>query len=275
MSKKAGHVSESWLIPYADILTLLLALFIVLYASSTLDQAKFQAVMEGFFEAFGGSIPAIESGSEGTGGSFTFPEAPPPDVTSPGEERNPLNDLYASLLTYIDKNGLGDNISVGRLGDQVLITLRSDIWFASGSAEVTPTMRAEAKVLASMLTDTQNPENPFDIVVTGHTDNVPIHTARYPSNWELSMDRAVQFLVVLLSESNLDPTHFSARGYGEYQPIDTNDTPEGRQRNRRVELSVSQPVNNGANTPVDNTQADNTPANNTQVDNTQVDINAQ
>ncbi|MDR1510119.1 MAG: OmpA family protein [Synergistaceae bacterium] len=120
-----------------------------------------------------------------------------------------------------------------------MITLKSDIWFQSGSAAITSDMVNQAGALSALLMDNQDAEHPLEIIVTGHTDNVPIHTSRYPSNWYLSMERAFNFLAVLLENTELDPGLFSARGYGEYQPVADNGTPEGRQMNRRVELAVS------------------------------------
>ena len=101
-------------------------------------------------------------------------------------------------------------------------------------------MEDKAHRLAELLYDNENPEHPFEVIVAGHTDNVPINTPQYPSNWYLSVQRAVNFLVEMLNGSELDPTHFSSRGYGEYMPVASNDTEEGRQQNRRVELLVSE-----------------------------------
>jgi chemotaxis protein MotB len=119
------------------------------------------------------------------------------------------------------------------------LTLANDIWFDSGRAEITPVMRETATEIAHLLAQTFNKEKPFEIVVAGHTDNVPINTVRYPSNWHLSKDRAVNFLEVLISESKLDPYYFYARACGQERPIASNDTVEGRQRNRRVEVMIS------------------------------------
>jgi len=249
MSKKhEEHVDESWLIPYADILTLLLALFIVLFAASNIDQAKFDAIMEAFYSSFSGVLPEREPGTGKDEPGASLPPllasqspSPTPGPEKPGKPEA-LEKLYGSLISYIEMNDLGDTISVDYKGENVLVILISDVWFVSGSAEVTREMREESVVLANLIKDNQNPDDPFDVIVTGHTDNLPIKTQKYPSNWYLSMDRAVNFMVALIADGDLDPTHFSARGYGEFKPVATNDTEEGRQKNRRVELLVSMSI---------------------------------
>jgi chemotaxis protein MotB len=243
------HADESWLIPYSDLMTLLLALFIVLFASSTVQEEKYNAVMKSLSSAFGVS--------EGSSVIKMFPEGsliptvhiPLPQRPRPAEEKkdgggvfeHQMDNLYTSLKRYVKDNALEEIIGLEFKGETVLITLKSDIWFQSGSAAVTRNMVNQARTLSALLRDSQDAKHPLEIIVTGHTDNVPIRTSRYPSNWYLSMERAFNFLVVLLENTELNPGLFSARGYGEYQPIAGNGTPEGRQLNRRVELLVSRP----------------------------------
>ena len=139
------------------------------------------------------------------------------------------------------ENNLQKTIAVEFQGENVLVTLKNDVWFDSGSADVSLAMHEQAGTLADLIQSNQTPEAPLEVIVAGHTDNVPSHSARYPSNWYLSLARAVNFLAVLLEDGDLNPTHFSTRGYGEYSPIAPNDTLEGRQLNRRVELLISRP----------------------------------
>lgn len=247
------HVDESWLVPYADILTLLLALFIVLFASSSLDKEKYNSVMDAIHQAFSGNS-AIESGAgagEGTGSGQQQADiedilAALPKLEDNGEAvgtedyTRQLDNLYRSVATYVDAMELEQTVSVEFKGEMVLVTLRNDIFFDSANAEITPEMDKQAKILANILQANQDAAHPFEVIVAGHTDNLPIESAKYPSNWYLSGYRALNFLGALLEGSNLDPVHFSARGYGEYDPVDTNDTPEGRQKNRRVELLITQ-----------------------------------
>ena len=299
MAKRKGHeeghgIDETWLIPYADLLTLLLALFVVLFAMSSISTQKLQMIAQAFNAEFnlvpggGGAgigmqgdsiIPLPPQGGIGSGdgeAESSTPAATPtptpepqptiagaegpdatdqaasaaspePSTTEPtsgptGEgdaaDRH-LDNLYEAVLNYVDENGLDDVLDVQYLGENVLLVLKSDMWFASGSADVTPEMVKQADMLAQLILENQDPDSPLDVTVTGHTDNVPIQSSRFPSNWHLSIHRAVNFMSVLLEHSELDPTNFSCRGYGEFKPIATNDTPEGRQMNRRVELLVS------------------------------------
>jgi chemotaxis protein MotB len=263
MAKRHGppheeHIDESWLIPYADLLTLLLALFIVLFASSSVNEQKYNSMAEALYTAFNGYFSDTLSmgiGGDGSGdmGNLTLPY---PDAGLPDESNDQsadaekaaaeaaaaqLGNLYESISQYVTENNLQDTIAVEFQGENVVVTLTNDIWFGSGSADVSPPMYNQGRILANMIQANQTAESPLEVIVAGHTDNVPSNSARYPSNWYLSLARAVNFLVVLLDDGNLDPTNFSTRGYGEYMPVDSNNTPEGRQKNRRVELLISRP----------------------------------
>ena len=115
-----------------------------------------------------------------------------------------------------------------------MIRIKDTALFPSGSAELLPESRRFAQVMAKMLAPLSQ-----RVVISGHTDNVPINTPKYPSNWELSTARAVNFMKYLLAQDeNLKPELFSAIGYGEYQPVADNNTPEGRAQNRRVEIMI-------------------------------------
>ncbi len=252
----SGHVDETWLIPYADLLTLLLALFIVLFAASVVDEAKMSEMATAFYTEYNGLLPDPMIGDPGIGGigagsdfipqqasggddpetiiDFFATQAPNRDKPGEGSmyddetlqaivEANEkivgelVSELQDSFTSYIELNGLDSEMSLEIKEDGLLITLTSDVWFASGSAEI------------------NEPQS--------HTDNVPMTNVwEYANNWELSVARAVNFMQELMYASTLQPDNFSARGFGEYEPIDTNETPEGRQRNRRVEVMISPDV---------------------------------
>ena len=252
------HADESWLVPYADILTLLLALFIVLFASSSVDEQKYNAFAEAFYTAFNGYFSDVLSqgvGGDGTGDmgdmKLPYPNAGKEDEEAKAQAEAEqdaaeaaalqLGNLFESLSEYVTENNLENTVAVQFEGESVLVVLKNDVWFESGSAELTPTMYAQAGTLADLIQANQTPEEPLEVVVAGHTDNVPSNSARYPSNWYLSLARAVNFLAILLEDGDLSPEHFSTRGYGELHPIATNDTPDGRKLNRRVELLISRP----------------------------------
>jgi chemotaxis protein MotB len=191
-------------------------------------------------------------GGEGEGSmgglKLPYPNAGKEDRESSNAERASaeaaamqLGNLFESLSEYVTENDLEDTIAVRFEGESVLVVLKNDVWFDSGSAEVTPDMYAQTGTLADLIRANQTPEEPLEVVVAGHTDNVPTNSARYPNNWYLSLARAANFLGVLLQGGDLSPENYSARGYGETRPIAGNDTPEGRRLNRRVELLISRP----------------------------------
>jgi len=239
--------TDGWMTTYADMVTLLMTFFVLMFAISNVDTQKasllFAALSrdgltaEQFIEiqdTFG--APSDDYYAD----RFPdFPVGPDEDAKLPSYGNEELDNLFMLLEKYIDENGLGERLSVQFNGEFLMLTLANDIWFESGRAEITAEMKESAVVIAKLLGQTFNTNKPFEIVVAGHTDNVPINTVRYPSNWHVSKDRAVNFLEVLIFESDIDPFYFQARACGEERPIASNDTAEGRQRNRRVEVMIS------------------------------------
>ncbi|WP_027407881.1 flagellar motor protein MotB [Anoxybacteroides tepidamans] len=233
------HIDETWLIPYADLLTLLLALFIVLFASSQIDQKKFQEIARSFSSALSGGAGVLD---------FPSPvEQNNPKTSIPNKERltkkqqeaaieqKELREIQAKINQYIEKQHLQGELKTTLTEEGLLITILNDILFDSGSADVRPQDKQIAKEISRLLV--MNP--PRSIIISGHTDNVPIHNSKFASNWELSVMRAVNFMKVLLENKQLDPRWFSAKGYGEFKPVASNATPEGRLKNRRVEILIT------------------------------------
>jgi len=237
--------TDGWMATYADMVTLLMTFFVLMFAISNVDNAK----AEMFFKAISKEGLSAEefikiqdkwddSKEDPDAGRFPTPGA------SNGDDDNPvgnpdLDRLFNLIDEYISQNGLGDRLSLQFNGEYLMLTLANDILFESGRAQITPELRESVAVVASLLAQTFNDEKPFEIVVAGHTDNRPINTVQYPSNWHLSKDRAVNFLELLIDDSGLDPFYFYARACGEERPIASNDTAEGRQKNRRVEVMIS------------------------------------
>lgn len=242
------HVDESWLLPYSDLLTLLVALFIVLFASSSIDMQKFQSISNAFnAELTGGTgmfdYPSpIPEGSRGSSDEQDKEDETQEEhyknkqnITGLGEkEQERLAEIQKNINAYVQENGLSDQLTTSLTYEGLSLTIRDNILFEIGSADVHPDNRIVAQELSKLL----EMDVPRSIVVTGHTDNIPIHNAEYGSNWELSVMRAINFMKVLLENPSLQPELFTAKGYGEFQPIATNETKEGRAKNRRVEVLI-------------------------------------
>ncbi|WP_053360850.1 flagellar motor protein MotB [Bacillus sp. FJAT-27251] len=244
--KHEEHVDESWLIPYADILTLLLALFIVLFAASEVDSKKFEAIAKSFNSAMEGGTgvldynspvePIDETGQipkQGEASTEQKPEHEESEMT-PEQDFKELGELQQSIEGYIEEKGLSPRLQTELTAQGLLVTITDEVLFRSGDGDVTNEARKLAVEMSHLLVS----DPPRQIVIEGHTDNQPIRTAKYPSNWELSSARAINFMKILIENPKLDPRKFSATGYGEYQPVDTNDTLEGRAKNRRVEVLI-------------------------------------
>jgi len=162
----------------------------------------------------------------------------------PSEGEIALQELANAIQNWIDGEGLGDEIGIEFNGDFLMLTLSSDIVFNPGRAVVLPEMKERAAVIAELLAANFKVADPFEIVIVGHTDNVPQHSAQYPSNWHLSAARALNFSEIIINESGIEPWHFTQGAFGEYRPIRPNDTPEGRQANRRVEVMITRARDN-------------------------------
>ena len=233
------HIDESWLIPYADILTLLLALFIVLFASSTVDKEKYQSIMESFkSELTGTKIESKESGlsvkpsdqktDKQTGKVPPAKEAAP----TPSKDEVELNQLKEQLTKYVKDNGLNAVITLQDTKRGVEISLKDVILFDLGKAELKSSSFKTLNVLVGLAKTVGNP-----ISIEGHTDNVPIKNAAYASNWELSSARAVSVLHYFESKK-IAKKRLQFVGYGENQPIYPNDTKAHKQANRRVNIVI-------------------------------------
>ncbi|TAJ55192.1 MAG: flagellar motor protein MotD [Nevskiaceae bacterium] len=271
MARKHKHEehlnAEAWAIPYGDLVTLLLALFVVMYAMSSVNEGKYRVLSESLNEAFHGTprvarpIQVGEQSSHGIGG------APAPSPSRPRREPggtgmpDNLHGLGAVLPSpgvplpvkeRVDEAGrrdalrriareveaaLGDLISkdvviVRHKENRLEIEIKTDILFASGVAAIAEPARPVLVKLGGILA-----QFPNRIRVEGHTDDMPIATAAFPSNWELSAARATSVVHVLIG-AGLLPARLSVAGYGEFQPAVANDSVEHRNRNRRVVLVV-------------------------------------
>ncbi|MDR3348117.1 MAG: OmpA family protein [Acidaminococcales bacterium] len=243
------HPDETWLVPYADLLTLLLALFIVLFATAKVDQGKFAAVGQALNVALGGGLGGalgglgIGTALGGGGGGQTIlsggagltagPGSAPTSVMSPAElESSQLGNAKSEIESFIQQ--LHGGIETVLTDQGLVIRIRDTALFPSGSAQLSPAAADFGQRVADIIGPI-----PQNILISGHTDNVPINTAQFPSNWELSSARAMSLMKYLLSiNPAFNPARFSAIGCGEYRPIAPNDSEAGRARNRRVEILI-------------------------------------
>ena len=233
MSKKKvhheEHVDETWLIPYADMLTLLLALFIVMFAMSQLDKAKLEVMSQQFsaiFSAGGG----VMSGAGDTVMPIQVPDMP---ADYKAIEADKMNELRNSLDEEIKRDGYGDKVKVTLNRDGLEVSIQDVILFKSGDANVIENVSPLLSKISSMLYDLDN-----DIKIVGHTDNVPIRSGKFRSNWDLSAMRAINVMNFMVEKGDLKPERFSIQAYAEYMPKYDNSTEEGRAKNRRVEIFI-------------------------------------
>jgi chemotaxis protein MotB len=233
---RVGH--DRWLVSYADFITLMFAFFVVLYAFARDDYRKQMQVSAAIDTAFH-SMAVYSKSSDASSPTMPGPAGKPSkqtaevDVIAPGQVRDDLmrlrDDLDRTLSTEIAAHTV--SLEMGR--DGLVISLREAGFFDSGSAvpkpAALPALRGIANKLGAL---------PYDIRIEGHTDNVPVHTAEFDSNWDLSSARATRIARLFIEMRAIRPDCISAAGYAEFHPIAGNDTAEGRAQNRRVDLVV-------------------------------------
>ncbi|MDO9451224.1 MAG: flagellar motor protein MotD [Stagnimonas sp.] len=278
MARKHKHEehlnAEAWAIPYGDLVTLLLALFVVMYAMSSVNEGKYRVMSEAMSEAFHGTprtlrpVQVGDKNERGLGSSarVDLTHQPPKQVSIGGLHRDLKNPqvVAGEIKTALPSpqqmptgaSGYRDGgkqslkriarevehamqgliqqnlIVVRRKATYLEIEIKTDILFASGVANVSTLARPVLLRLGEILKPFDNP-----LRVEGHTDNMPIATASYPSNWELSSARAASVVHVLL-DAAVSPKRLSVGGFGEYQPVADNTTQQGRNANRRVVIVV-------------------------------------
>jgi chemotaxis protein MotB len=225
---RGGH--DRWLLSYADLVTLLLALFTTLYAASSVDAGKLAPLQTSLREAF--DAPPIIETINPRGALI------PPVAVTTGQTAQ--NELQARLMQELSEALRLQRVDIHRDARGLIVSLPEEAAFATASSDVTGEARGLITRVANAVRPTSN-----GIRIEGHTDNVPIRTARYSSNWELSTARASAVVAYLVESSGIDPVRLSAAGYGEFHPRVANDTPENRARNRRIDIVIldSSPLN--------------------------------
>jgi chemotaxis protein MotB len=246
-TKKRAQVShERWLVSYADFVTLLFAFFVVLYSTSRVDNKKVVQVsvaIHGAFQelgAFPGGGQVVAAGVAGDPTGVTLPSLAPTQLAAApaGSEAGGDGGVDVDQLKRELEEALGDQIKRHEIEMRVtpeglVVSLHEVGFFSSGAAELLKDGQAPLGRIAHILN-----AKGFQIRVEGHTDNVPIHTPHFKSNWELSTARATEVVALLVERYGFDPMQVSAAGYSQYRPIASNESEEARRINRRVDLVV-------------------------------------
>lgn len=219
-----------WLVTYADLVTLLLTFFVLLFAISSMDAQRFKRVLASVQSSLGGPFNTAASLAPPEAGVEALPRPQPPALESPLEE-DLRRELMSSVQALIEKKRLGENIVVYQGEKQIFIRVQGQVFFVSGEAELTPEALPILEEIANILLGYPG----FRVDIQGHTDNVPIATDRFPSNWELAALRATTVLKEL-TRLGVPPRRLSATALADTLPVAPNATPEGRARNRRVEF---------------------------------------
>ncbi len=225
--EEAKSGAPEYMLTYGDMMTLLLCFFVMLLAMSTIDPNRFMVAASSFQNAFSGVLKE-------------FPTIPiHKNILIPrlgGDEQNKRMAIEAArqIKETVKKEDLEEAIKVKVTEKGIAIKIADPVGFDIGKADIKPEFAGLLAELVSIID--KLPEN--EIRVEGHTDNVPIHTREFPSNWELSAARALNVVKFLFTQGGINPAILSAVGYGEYRPIAQNDTEENRQKNRRIEIYV-------------------------------------
>jgi chemotaxis protein MotB len=239
---------DRWLVSYADFITLLFAFFVVMYAVSSVNEGKYRVLSDSLITAFNKSSPTtlepIQVGKIKRSGEpqaielikkpsvIDLSTMPKPASRKDGEKQDPMHILLDALRVSIASLADQGMVKVNSDDNGIEVEISTNILFGSGSATLSPQATPILQSLAHVLR-----VYPNEINVQGYTDNIPIRSNLFPSNWELSAARAAS-VVQLFMQEGVDPLRLSATGYGEFRPVADNATEQGRQRNRRVVLFI-------------------------------------
>lgn len=223
---KAGN-HERWLLTYADLITLLMIFFLIMYTISNVNSKKFAQLSNSMSQAFLGQASGKLVGEAGpaviTGAGATATKA----------EMENMKKAKEQIDKFIEEQGLKGKLTVDQEERGLVISLKEALLFRLGSADLTPAaqqiIQSVGQILISM---------PNQLRIEGHTDNLPIHTVQFPSNWELSTARATNVVKFLITQVGIEAAKLSATGYGEFRPIAENTNEQGRAQNRRVDIVV-------------------------------------
>jgi chemotaxis protein MotB len=248
----ASH--ERWLVSYADFITLLFAFFVVLYASSQVDKKKMgqlsSAIQQAFHEmgVFSGKSvnPPIENELDEAQrkAAAEFARLRNENDAEPQMSRADLPGLKRELEIALEKEIKRNEVALHVGPDGLVVSLREIGFFNSGSSALRPQSEEAFRRIALLLL-----QYDYSLRVEGHTDNIPIHTSEFASNWELSTARSTEVIRKFIVQYGYPPERLSAAGYAEYHPAANNDTEDGRRTNRRIDIVILGPPKRGGKEP--------------------------
>lgn len=228
--KKGDDVNTNgWMDTYADTITLLLTFFILLYSISAVDSEKLKQLNH-----------ALQSSLKGNTEVSEVKDIKDLEVKTkePESGNTEYEDLAKKLNNTIEKNGLTEVIKLRKEDRGIVLQLDETILFEPGKADLKENNKEVLETITTIINEHDN-----DVLIEGHTDNVPMNNKEFASNWELSAARALSAVTYFVHDKQIDPMRFSVKGYGEYKPLVPNDTPENRAINRRIDiLMVEQKV---------------------------------
>ncbi|SFC61398.1 flagellar motor protein MotB [Clostridium uliginosum] len=228
-----GLRGDEWLGTYSDCVTLLLTFFILLYAMSSVDAQKVQSISQAFvtvmsgksgdtfleYNMYNGKVPIIggESDVQGMVDSGALGKG----------------SMYQEIKDFVEKNELTGAMDIKNDRRGIILELKDNVLFESGKANLIPGSKEILEKVNALMESLPNL-----VTIEGHTDNVPISNSKYASNWELSTERAVTVVRYFVEEKKQDPLKFSAAGYGEFRPVEENNSEENKAKNRRVNILI-------------------------------------
>lgn len=233
--------APDWVVTFGDLMSLLLCFFVLLLSFSEVDRQKYKMVAGSMAKAFGvqrqDKVFDSPKGTKMIAMNFDQDFVPHQKreefvktqaVETVGEE------IKKELQQQLE--GLENKIEIEVMGHQTTIRLTGETTFDSGQSEIKPQLKPLLGEIGNRLKGTNG-----DLIIAGHTDNVPVNGIRFKSNLQLSIARAAEVAEFMINQVNIDPSRISTMGFGKYRPIDTNDTAGGRERNRRVEIILTEP----------------------------------
>lgn len=231
MARKKKHEEhenhERWLVSYADFITLLFAFFVSMYAISSVNEGKFRILSESLAIAFNPSLYTSTQMHEGP--RFVREQR----AHMADEFKDMFTSNYQKIQTALKDLEKDKKLTLIVDEQKIIIRISESMLFDPGSDELLKDGLPVLDEVAAALRDLPN-----DLRIEGHTDNIPVNTPRFPTNWDLSSARALKILKYFIDSHKCDPRKLSALGFGEYRPVDSNDTPAGRAKNRRVDITL-------------------------------------